>query len=139
VSAAGELPQSQTPDNVTFFAAVVFLAVVIWAFRFLWLYVPAALGYSVSGFLKRIRPYYFSLSMLATWLLCFLPLAVLFLMGSEIFSSLLNGADASAPSTAFTYASVCLQAVIEILMVMTASVAMAFGVASLYGTKEPPR
>ncbi|MCK5384603.1 MAG: hypothetical protein KAJ29_03435 [Alphaproteobacteria bacterium] len=74
--------------------ALVFMALtgaLLWAFRLVWLYIPMAMGYTVSGFLKRIKGMMSSLSIFATWFVTFFPLMVLisgiFMLSSFVFVS----------------------------------------------------
>lgn len=57
------------------FAMILF---VIWAFRFLWLYIPAAAGQSIRGFIMILGGYTTSLYMVGTWLICVGPLLFAF-------------------------------------------------------------
>ena len=77
-------------------AAVLFaiIATFVWVFRFFWLYIPIAMGISLRGFLKRISGMQSSIFMIATALVCFLPLIVFFMISMQIFSGIF--ADGSA-------------------------------------------
>ena len=69
-------------------AAVLFaiIATFVWAFRLFWLYIPIVMGISLRGFLKRISGMQSSIFMIATALVCFLPLIVFFMISMQMFS-----------------------------------------------------
>ncbi|PCI55489.1 MAG: hypothetical protein COB36_07660 [Alphaproteobacteria bacterium] len=71
-------------------AAVLFvvIAVFVWVFRLFWLYIPIAMGCSLRGFLNRISGIQSSIFMIATSLICFLPLVVFFMIGMQVFSGI---------------------------------------------------
>lgn len=119
------------PSVVTFMVALMVVGFFIWAFRFLWLFIPAALDYSIIGFLKAIRGYNTSVYMIAAWLLCFVPLALLLLGVSEMVSSAFPG-QGEEPSTAYTYIILVFQALLEMWVAVVSSIAMAYGIQSIY-------
>ena len=127
------------PSSWAFVVGILVIAFTVWAFRFLWLYIPAAMGYPLKDFLKRIAPYRVSIYMIATWFLCFIPLAIIFMMVSEVLVSAFPGAEAAQASEAYKYSMVCVQAVLELLITIVSSVAMAYGIYGLYqgGPKRP--
>ena len=112
-------------------AAILLLAVMIWAFRLLWFYIPAALDYSLTDFAKRIKSYGMSFYMLGTWLMCFVPLAMALIFISQVMMTIFP-ADGEAPSVLYTYAMAIVQAVIEMVIAIVSSVAMTYGIDSLY-------
>ena len=66
-----------------YLVAVALFAVLIWSFRYLWLYVPIALDYRADSFLKRIPGFIGSFRLIGLWMLCFMPvLFLLFVMSS---------------------------------------------------------
>jgi hypothetical protein len=75
-------------------AAMAFLFLSLWGFRLLWLYVPVALDYPALDFLRRIRGMTASFSMMAIWLLCFMPIALLLLVVMQILTAVLPPAGA---------------------------------------------
>ncbi len=131
-NAVYQTAETPEPSSGAFFIAILVIAVTVWAFRFLWLYIPAAMGYSLKGFVKVIAPYQMSIYMIATWLLCFIPLAIIFVMVSEVFVSAFPSPEAAQASEAYKYAMVGVQAVLELLITIVSSVAMAYGIYGLY-------
>lgn len=123
------------PTNFGFLTALLVVAFTIWAFRFLWLYIPAALDFPMRDFVYRIRAFKVSILMIATWLLCFIPLALIFLMISELLTSFFPLTDAGEIPDAFKYIMIGFQAILEMLIAIVSSVAMAFGLMSFYDHK----
>lgn len=119
---------SDQASAAAFFVAFTLLALIIWGFRFLWLYIPAALGYSVERFLKRIRGFQSSFAMIATWLLCFVPLVVVLILGLQMISAVFGDTE----DRAYLYAVIILQTVVELIAAIIISVALAFGFQSIY-------
>ncbi|MCF8496158.1 MAG: hypothetical protein K9G62_05750 [Alphaproteobacteria bacterium] len=129
----GLAPSVETPPPAlpSLFAGVIALALMIWAFRFLWLYVPASLEYRLEDFLIRIKPFISSLYMMGVWILCFAPVAFLFIGLSQVVGVLFAGSGGYV-SGIHSYAMILLQAASEMLLAVLSSVAMAYGVHSIY-------
>lgn len=123
------------PAPEVFLIGLVALGAALWCFRLLWLYVPAALDRSVVDFLGRIKPFASSLYMMGTWLLCFVPLAVAMIMLSETMLMIFPPGADGAPVMAFKLAMAVAQAVLEILIAIIASAAMAYGIQTIYERK----
>lgn len=123
--------QNTDPSAIGFFSAVAAVVFLIWSFRLIWIYIPVALGHSASEFLLRIRAFSSSISMFGTWLICFVPIAILMLMISQLLLSIFGG-DIDSPSVVFEYTIIVMQAFFELFIAMVSSLAMAFWVASVY-------
>lgn len=74
--APAEPPAAMADDPTLLPVAFLVLALTLWAFRFLWLYVPAALGYRLHDFVYTIRRFFFSFYILGFYMLCFIPFAL---------------------------------------------------------------
>jgi hypothetical protein len=118
-----------------FFIAAAGLAGMIWAFRYVWLYVPVAMGYSLREFLLKIRHFMLSFYMISLWLLCFIPMVLLLLVVSEVFLGVFPMISETQHSSGFTYAMVFVQSISEILIAVVSSVAMAYAVQSIMSPK----
>lgn len=119
--------QPPDPSLMTFLAALLLLALIFWSFRLLWLYIPAAMGYSIWGFLKTIQGYMISFTMMGSWLICFMPFALAMGALSEILLSVfppLGGAN----STAYKYAALSVQAVTEVLIAVVTTLGLTSGI-----------
>jgi hypothetical protein len=125
-------PAAADSSIMVLIAAAVGVAFLVWLFRFLWLYIPMALGLPLADFLIRIKAFMTSVYMLGTWLLCFVPPALMLVVAAWFFGYVFPvGADGE-PTEAYTYIMVAVQAVLEMVISMVSSVAMAFGLYSIY-------
>ena len=102
-----------------------FFAFLIWAFRFLWLYIPLAMGIRLRDFVKRIESFSITFPMLGCWFVCFMPLAFAALALSQILFSFLPQGGANDQLNLLLLSS--LQAVLELGISIITSVAMAHG------------
>lgn len=125
-----EAMPADTPDYTTasVFTGFVILGILIYLFRFLWLYVPLALGYDMQDFLYRIRQYAYSFYFLAAYIVCFVPVAFVMTGCLNIIISVTGGTD----NVGYTYGSIFIQSSADMFLVVLSSVAIAFGVQSLY-------
>jgi len=69
--------QQDSPTLGMALGSLGFLVFTLWAFRFVWLPIPAALDYSLKDFVKTMRGFKTSLILIATWMICFLPIFTL--------------------------------------------------------------
>ncbi|MGQ0527894.1 MAG: hypothetical protein ACT4OY_07720 [Alphaproteobacteria bacterium] len=76
--------EQMAADPSLFLFAVIVLSMGLWMFRFLWLYVPAAMGYGIEAFLKKTNRLHFSFYLIGFWILCFVPFALALLMVSQV-------------------------------------------------------
>lgn len=123
-------------SSSAFIVGLVFLILVIWAFRFLWLYIPVALGYTINSFVKHTMPLQTSFYFIGTWLLCFVPIAMLLIMAAETLSSLSPTPEGGDPTALSLYGMVIIQAVLELVAAIVTSIAMAYGIHSIYQAKN---
>lgn len=82
---------SADPGAPVFLLSLALLAASVWAFRFFWLYVPVAAGVTPRRFLRRARPFIYSVHIAFFWVACFLPPVSLLLL-------MLQGIGAVAPT-----------------------------------------
>ncbi len=110
------------PTVASAFLVLLILWAVVWSFRLFWLYIPGAMGLSVLGFLKRIAGLNSSIYMIATWLMCFLPVLMLFLLGLNLIELLFAGGG--APYVLF---NALFRAVFDVFAICLQAVAMTYG------------
>lgn len=116
--------------------ATLILAGVVWVFRFLWLYVPVALGYGVEDFSRRFKGFSSSFRMIGLWILCFTPLALALVLCSEILGRLIPGAQDDLPSVIYLQAMAIVQAVADYAISLVSSIGMAYGVQSVFNNEN---
>ncbi|MGH1399033.1 MAG: hypothetical protein ACRBCT_07455 [Alphaproteobacteria bacterium] len=119
------------PNMGTLLAPLFIFGFTIWAFRFLWLYIPVALGQRLDDFWERISGFKSSLPMFACWMMCLLP----FGFGMMIYMNFVigmfpvpEGAEVSQGAKLLILMG---QAVIELAMIIVSSLAMAWGFKNL--------
>ena len=127
---AGAAESGQASLYMFLFIIILFVGM-LWAFRLVWLYVPAALGYGLKAFLIRTSKFSFSMYLIGTWLLCFVPLALALILASKFLSTAFPGTGDDV-SMMFTYSLTAVQAFLEIVVACVSSVAIAHGIKSIY-------
>lgn len=134
IEKSGALPE---PSGSPMMTGVLILVFMLWAFRFVWVYVPAAMGIPATEFLRIIKPYISSVYILGMWMLCFVPFSLALLLftkaGLGIFPPV-NG----MPSQGYLLVMSIVNSVIELGLALTSSVAMAYGVRMIMSGDKPP-
>lgn len=131
------LPTPPEPSLTTFILGLCIFAFLIWAFRLAWLYVPAVMERSVSGFLNRIKPYSASFPFLGAWILCFIPAMLVLLALLKVMTAVFPVVP-DAQNGLQTYMVITLQALFDMITAGLVSVSIAYGVKSIYdGTNKP--
>lgn len=98
------------------------MAAAIWLFRLFWLYIPAAMGVSITGFMRRIAGITSSAYMIGAWLMCFLPPMVILFVGLQMIVSIFpEGTDG------FVIASSIFNSVFTVIVASLQIAAMTFG------------
>ncbi len=118
--------ENSNPDKPPTFITGVFIlsmfAASIWLFRLFWLYIPAAMGVPLSGFLRRIRGFSSSVYMIGAWLMCLLPPMVVFAFGFQVLSAVFTQG-----TYGFIIASAVFQSIFEVIVVSLQVMAMTHG------------
>jgi hypothetical protein len=121
---------AQEPSLLIFIIALLMLVFTIWAFRFFWLFIPAALNYSVKRFLQGLGGFSTSVYMVGTWLICFVPLVFLLLaITAQLLS--MSGADATAVPFTVSFVVGIVQVIIDTLVIMVTTAGMAYAVGEM--------
>ncbi len=92
-----------------------------WIFRFLWLFIPTASGYPISYYLKEIPGIRISAGMVATWIICSLPLMT-------VFSALLQATGSGNGDLLSIISSSIIRAIAELIIVSVQITAMTYGI-----------
>lgn len=123
------------PTVSVFMGLLMILTVMLWCFRLLWLYIPAALDYPALDYLRRCKGYMASVHMAGLWLLCFVPLATLLRMTSEMLFSVFPPVGEQVASMPHRYGLDVFGSLLEIVLVVVTTAAMAYAVQSYYQKK----
>lgn len=120
---APEQPADPVSDMPLFVIAFVLLGILIYLFRFLWLYVPAIVNQPIMSFIAHMNGFTTSLRMLGIWLLCAVPILMIDVGLSGL---VLGGADSltdAPPASQFIVVSINI--VFDTLISLLAATAMA--------------
>lgn len=137
VSDFGGAQGEQEVTLVSFAFAVAFFVAAIWAFRLVWLYIPAAVNYPLGRFLRGLGGYSASFQLVGIWLFCFIPLFFIFGMLLSMLNASVQAAGAASAEVIFlaTVLRVLLDLLVGILA--TAGIALAFKKQLMPNGKKP--
>ncbi len=135
----GGAPSSPPPQSGIFdayFIGVAAFALVIWSFRYIWLYVPIALGYSVRLFLKKIFGFLTSFRMIAVWLVCFAPVYLFLMLFTKLLQTVFPGASLEEASLPYYVVAGVMQSAVELFVALVTALAMGYAVQFIMATKK---
>lgn len=108
-----------------------FLIIFTWSFKLFWLFIPTASGYPISYYLKKMPGLRGSVGMLATWILCSLPLMTLFSAVLQLVAG--DGAEDGAINIILTSV---IKIMSEIVIISVQVTAMTYGINKILSGKE---
>lgn len=117
------------------FAVIFLLGFTVWAARLACLYIPLAQGYSIKAFLFRVRGMRISFILIGTWLLCFVPLGLVFVMIAGILVDIL-GHSPEAPSQLCRFVLIVIQSGLDLLAGLVSNLAIGFGIHTIMSVPE---
>jgi hypothetical protein len=126
------------PSPVTagmYFAMLVVTAIMVWAFRFFWIYVPAMMGMRISHFLRLIQGFNSSLYIIGLWMICVMPALLILLAGSKILMLLFPGTSGMGP-VIYMQLFAALQAFVEMIVALASSVAFGYAIMDMISSKN---
>ena len=130
----GEAAASEEPMQTGMLGMIVIMvgiAFSIWSFRLFWLYVPMILGMAPLKFLQVFSDFKVSFHFIGAWLLCFMPMIIVLLIGSQALGGALELIGVVQDTIVYDVVIVIFQASINFVMALVSSVAIAFGVHSV--------
>jgi hypothetical protein len=127
--APGGEPEKLNPGEFLIFLAA--CTAIIWGFRLLWLYVPAALGISMRHFLGAIKPYYSSFPMMGIWFLTAMPIFLGFIIITGVVGPVFGN-----PETTRIIALVFISPFFELYMAVVSSIAMGYSIQNVMQKKD---
>lgn len=126
VSTTGNLPvQGEIPPEIAL-AGFVLTVLTLWGFRFIFLYVPASVGASLSVLTQMRQGLRLSLQILGTWLVCLVPFVMILLFLASIIVAPYIGGGAELPLFA-KGASIILQTIADTVIAIVSTAAIAYG------------
>ena len=134
--------QQTTPESAgaspaaPFFAlgALALLVFMVWGFRFLWLYIPAALNAPVRDFLAAIRGFGASFYMMGAWLVSFVPLLMAYIFVTTFLFSLAGVEAGAGPETlplSLKITIEVLRALMDLTIRILSTAAIAYGIRAM--------
>ncbi|MBX2833350.1 MAG: hypothetical protein KTR28_00095 [Micavibrio sp.] len=140
-----EAMQASTPldtqdqsSGAAFFMVVVAGAMLIWAFKLLWVYIPPALGLSIEVFLKKAKGFKSSFYMLGLWLMCSVPINIALLLVRGVIASPFEFIEGEPTPLAFKLVFSLFSVSFDYALSLIVSIGMAYGIISIFrdGTKK---
>ena len=122
--------QDNTTSITTFLTSLLAIGGIIWAFRLIWLYVPAAMNIPAIDFLKRLGPLSSSFPLIGIWLICTLPIIAITLLSFQIITVLIPIQNLFS-ETGQRIIILIWQAVTETTVSITATIAIAYATYNL--------
>lgn len=124
-------PTAPEPSLSMFVLAMGMLVFMVWAFRFLWLYVPYIFGVSAIQFLNKFKAFGASFNFIGVWLLCFVPLVLAMIAASEVLGFIATMVGLDQKSIVFESMIAVVQAFTDYGMALFASLGVAYGIFSV--------
>lgn len=81
----GDLATTAQSSPYTAVLGLAMILVTVWAARYLWLYIPAAAGFSGRAYLKRVGGFMGSMRLIGVWLICTVPVLFGFVVLANLF------------------------------------------------------
>lgn len=113
-------------------AGIVMIIVTIWMVRYLWLYIPAAAGFSGRAYLKRVGGFMGSVRLLGAWLICSVPVLFGFVILANILLVPLLGYGPQGLSPFGEFVMNALRVVIVMISTMITTAGMALVIRNLF-------
>lgn len=114
---------------LTGFIFFALLAFSFWGFRLTWLYIPYALNIDGMRYLKALGGLKSSLSMIAVWVLCFIPFVICVQIAGTFFGSL---SEAIAGKAAGGFAMVIVTILLDVVKNVIATAAITYGLMEIF-------
>lgn len=134
--------QPKDPPAITIEMYIGMLAmtgILVWAFRFAWIYVPAMMGIRVSSFLNIIKGFNSSLYIVGLWIMSMVPALIALLLGAKFLMMVFPSSAPGTVSLAYMQSFSALQAFIGMVIAIVSSVAFAHGVKEMTVNAKPRR
>lgn len=128
MSLPGDPEALQNPDLKLRLTSVAVFVFMLWAFRFLWIFIPVAANYTMKGFLQDVAHPKLSLYMVAVWLICAVP-GFMLMTGLTLPFLLSEGEEISS---FMRFMSAGIQVVLEVIINLLATAGIAYGLKDMY-------
>ncbi len=124
----GALPDpAQDPSSVRpeiMIGMIGLMIFMVWAFRFLWLYIPYSLNLNADTYLHAVKGYASSLPLIGVWLVCIMP----FFMAMQLFNKMAHSMGDNVASFVF----VLLILVFDTIRSLVATAGITYGLQEVF-------
>ena len=117
-------------------AGVAMIIATIWLVRYLWLYIPAAAGFSGRAYLKKVGGLMGSIRLLGVWLICSVPVLFGFVILANILLVPLLGYGPQGLSPLGEFVMNALRVVIVMITTMVTTAGMAMVIRGMFATER---
>lgn len=115
---------------------LVMMSTTIWAFPLLWVFIPLSLSMDAREWLKEIRGLRFALPMIAVWLLCYLPVAAVMMIG---INAILSPFAEGAVPVGARFSVIILSVVLDTVKALIGTAGMTFALGEYFANKNSRR
>lgn len=129
------MPELKGISTVTSLMILVFA---FWAFRFFWLYVPAAMDISIPNFIHKIRGFMTSFYLAGFWMVCCVPFLILLLGFVKIMAIVFPEGGGVVSIVANIIGMAVAHSFVELLIALISAVGMGYAVRSMMNGPKPP-
>lgn len=120
--------QVEIPAHIAF-VSFVMLGAMFWGFRLIWLYIPYALNMDGLTYLNAVKGLSTSISMIGTWVLCFIPFMVLMRLAAVLVADPLAATGGSSISM---FAMTLLTVLVDTVKGLVTVAAITYGLRELF-------
>lgn len=129
---AGE--QIPVPVASDFLVSIALLIFIVWLFRIFWMYIPMVIGFSLDFYLRKLKGFLSSICLFVAYLICSVPLSMLFFGFAEIMADSLKQ---------FPAVNILLQSVLQgigyLVMISVQTIALTYGIMDMLESKNTDR
>lgn len=122
----------QTVDAGRALLMLVIMGAVIWAFPLLWVFVPLSLSMDGRAWLQEVRGLRFSLPMIAVWVLCFLPVTAIAMLG---ISAIISPFPPDAIPAGARFSSIILSVILDTAKALIGTAGITFALGEYFANK----
>lgn len=108
----------------------------LWIFRYFWFYIPAAIRYPLPEFSMSMRGFATSVYMLAVWIACFMPAAILY---QFVLTLVFPAGEQTETGAGGEFVAALSGAVFDTAIAVISTAAMAYAIRSMIETWQKKR
>ncbi len=117
----------------TVLVGLALIVLTIWMVRYLWLYIPAAAGFSGREFLRRVGGLMGSIRLLGVWMICTVPILFGFIMVASMFLGPFQTPQGLPPAAEFIMNG--FRVVIVMLTTLITTAGMSYVIRGMFDSK----